>query len=128
MKTTYQSVACQDSTRDAASTASEFSCEKVWIAFPRPTRAWPRCSKAILPTMGQPVMLDMCSAEKAMSASMTKRCVAPIPMILETRQCTWTEEKENPGKVQSYVGIFEVHKVKPLASRTPNCWLIDATW
>lgn len=79
---TYQSVACQESTRVAPSTASELAWVKVAMAFESPVRALPRCSKAILPTMGQLVMLEMCSAEKAKSASMTKRCVVPMPMRL----------------------------------------------
>lgn len=40
----YQSVACHESTNDAARTASEFSGEKVPIASCNPLSAIPRCS------------------------------------------------------------------------------------
>lgn len=40
----HHSVACHDSSREAARTASEFALEKEPIASWRPLRAIPRCS------------------------------------------------------------------------------------
>lgn len=67
----YQSVACHESTSEAARMASEVSREKEPMADCRPLRAMPLCSKAMLPTKGQSVRKAMCMAEKASRACMT---------------------------------------------------------
>lgn len=67
----YQSVACQDKTKDAARMASAVSLEKVPMASCNPLSAMPRCSYAMLPTRGQLVRNEICIAEKASKACMT---------------------------------------------------------
>lgn len=72
-------------------------------------------------------MLEMCSAEKASKASMTKRCEAPMPMMLNVHVniffplLSWQTCK-------TYVGMRLVHKVNPFASRALSSWLMEATW
>lgn len=68
---TYQSVACHDSTRDAARIASDVSRENEPMAACRPLKALPLCSKAMLPTRGQSVKKAKCMAENANSACIT---------------------------------------------------------